>query len=349
MFARKSPETRWLPKRLLASVARREENDPPREPGVAHRPPHPPAAIARTPAKISPCAAVHAPGASQPSASVASPCDDGATIIESPPRMEAVANGGMAEPILIVDDDPNICEVLRFILTEEGFEVHLAHTAAAALEASGELEILLAVVDLRLGGDDGLEVVRAFTALPATAVLIVSGKTDPVDRVVGLEVGADDYIMKPFDPREFVARVKRHVARMRQLREHRPDPRAAPVFGLGGWRIDLASQSVTDASGRRAPLSPSEFSVLRTLLERRGTVVSRREIAESVSGAASDELDRRVDGHVASIRRKLDLRGHGAIRTVHRRGYVIDVPTAEEASTVRGPQTEDRNGHHSRR
>ena len=229
--------------------------------------------------------------------------------------------------ILIVEDDGDVRATVATMLRRAGFEVR---EAASLAEANAVLElhdVAAALVDLRLGGDDGLILVRELSQRPDTAVLIVTGEADPIDRILGLEIGADDYITKPFHERELLARVKRRVDTVRRLRIAAPDPGALAEgpSTIGGWTIDESRQRVVDADGEPADLSLPEFRTLQYLVESRGTILSRDDIYRRVTGRRErDPLDRYVDNLIANLRRKLAVPGDSGIRTVHRVGYVVD-------------------------
>jgi len=231
--------------------------------------------------------------------------------------------------VLVVEDDKSIREILTMILGQENFTVSSAGSVAEAEQRLSSRSFLVALIDLRLDDGDGLELVRKLASRETTAVIIISGRSDPVDKVIGIEVGADDYIGKPFETRELVARVKRHAGRMRRLVElGRAAPGAEseePKQTIGQWSLDSARHIVENDRGERATLSDAEFRTLEFMLNNRGQVMSRDRIYHYVVGAPQrDPLDRRIDVHVSSLRRKLDLGATDGIRTVHRVGYIID-------------------------
>ncbi|UOM37334.1 response regulator transcription factor (plasmid) [Acuticoccus sp. I52.16.1] len=210
------------------------------------------------------------------------------------------------------------------MLEEEGFEVSCAGNLSEAHALIERQSFTVALVDLRLSDGDGLDFVRMLADSPATAVIVVSGRGSSMDRVVGIELGADDYIVKPFEAREFVARVKRHARRIGSLMASVVE--APSAYEVAGWTVDILGRSVTRQADKASPyLSEPEFRTLQVLLERRGQVLSRDDIYTFVVGSGErDPLDRRVDVHVSSIRRKLRSDNEPVIRTVHRVGYVID-------------------------
>ncbi|WP_256461752.1 response regulator transcription factor [Acuticoccus sp. I52.16.1] len=226
--------------------------------------------------------------------------------------------------VLVLEDDPSIREIISTLLEEEGFEVSCAGNLSEAHALIERQSFTVALVDLRLSDGDGLDFVRMLADSPATAVIVVSGRGSSMDRVVGIELGADDYIVKPFEAREFVARVKRHARRIGSLMASVVE--APSAYEVAGWTVDILGRSVTRQADKASPyLSEPEFRTLQVLLERRGQVLSRDDIYTFVVGSGErDPLDRRVDVHVSSIRRKLRSDNEPVIRTVHRVGYVID-------------------------
>lgn len=221
--------------------------------------------------------------------------------------------------IQIVDDEKNIAEALQYSLRKEGFETLVAHDGLGALEMARRETPDLIVLDWMLPGMDGLEVCRALAADRLTAhipVVMLTVRSDETDRVLGLEMGADDYVTKPFSTRELIARIK---ARLRR----RPEEGGAqdPVFTIEGLRIDWARHLVWH-EGQPMVLTPKEFHLLKALVEARGRVLSRDQILETVWGyeRAVEIGSRTVDLHVSQLRRKLP-RVADRIVTVKATGY----------------------------
>ena len=226
----------------------------------------------------------------------------------------------MASRVLVVEDEPDIRDLLAFHLEREGYQVTRATTGPEALRQLRVAPPDLVILDLMLPEMDGLEVCRRLRAEPVTAalpVIMLTAKGDEVDRVVGLEIGADDYVVKPFSPKEMLARV-RAVLR----RAHAPVS-AAPLT-VGGITLDGATHQVA-VSGRPLTLTPKEFDLLRALLEARGRVLSREFLLDRVWGyARAGEIESRtVDVHVRRLRAKLDVEGQ-RILTVKNVGYRLD-------------------------
>jgi two-component system phosphate regulon response regulator PhoB len=221
----------------------------------------------------------------------------------------------MTADVLVVEDEPDIRSLIAHHLEREGFRCRTAASGVDALAAVRAAKPDLVVLDLMLPGMDGLEVCRRLradtTALP---IIMLTAKADEVDRVVGLELGADDYVVKPFSPKELVARVRAVLRRTRPAEEARP-------LSAGGITLDPARHQVTVA-GAPVALTPKEFELLQTLMESAGRVLSREHLLNRVWGyARADEIESRtVDVHVRRLRAKLGA-GGARITTVKTIGY----------------------------
>ena len=226
----------------------------------------------------------------------------------------------MASRVLVVEDEPDIRELLAFHLERGGYQVTRATTGPEALRQLRAAPPDLVILDLMLPELDGLEVCRRLRADPATAtlpVIMLTAKGDEVDRVVGLELGADDYVVKPFSPKEMLARVRAVLRRARS-------PLSGAPLTVGGITLDGATHQAT-VSERPLTLTPKEFDLLRALLEARGRVLSREFLLDRVWGyARAGEIESRtVDVHVRRLRAKLGPEGE-RILTVKNVGYRLD-------------------------
>ncbi|MBB3873700.1 response regulator [Brevundimonas mediterranea] len=221
--------------------------------------------------------------------------------------------------IHLVEDDPEIRDLVCALLAREGLECAAFPDAAAFWAAWTVRRPDLVILDLMMPGEDGLSVCRRIQG--AVPVLIASARGEPLDRVVGLEVGADDYIAKPFEPRELVARVKA-LLRRRDRAEPRPPARH---LAFDGWRLDLASRALTDAEGRAVELTGGEFDLLAAFVKRPQQVLSRDDIMDVLKGRQADVFDRSIDIQVSRLRRKLGdhPREPRLIRTVRNAGYLF--------------------------
>jgi len=224
--------------------------------------------------------------------------------------------------VLIVDDDPAIRDVLRFALGRAGFEVLEAEDGRLALERFAAAAPDLVVLDVMLPGIDGIEVCRALRRESAVPILFLSSKEDEIDRVVGLEIGGDDYIGKPFSPRELVARVK---ALLRRAAAPAPAPPSAPATRLlrhGKLMLDLDFvRALWD--GQEVGLTATEFGILRTLLARPGKVYSRDDLMNGAYGIDKVVSDRTIDSHMRRLRAKFAAIGAAPVETLHGFGYKL--------------------------
>ncbi len=226
----------------------------------------------------------------------------------------------MPSRVLIVEDEPDIRGLLAFHLEREGYQVATCRSGTEALSMVGDSPPDLLLLDLMLPGLDGLEVCRRLRREPRTAslpIVMLTAKREEVERVLGLELGADDYVVKPFSPKEVVARIRA------VLRRSRPSSGDAPT-AVGNLVIDVARHTV-HVDEVPVVLTPKEFDLLRALVEARGRVLSREFLLDRVWGyaAASEIESRTVDVHVRRLRVKLRGEGH-RIATVKGAGYRLD-------------------------
>lgn len=233
----------------------------------------------------------------------------------------------MSRTILVVDDNPKIVEVLKAYLVSEGFDVVTAADGPAAVEVVSSRVPDLALLDVMLPGIDGIELTRRFQREHDLPVILVTARIDEVDRLIGLEVGADDYISKPFSPREVVARVKAVLRRVDRDRTGGVGA-AGEILRLGDLVIDPGGRDVT-LDGERIDLTRTEFDILATLAAHPGRVYSRMQLMEAAQGDAFEGYDRTIDAHVKNLRRKLgdDPREPRYVRTVFGVGYKMEVPS----------------------
>jgi len=218
------------------------------------------------------------------------------------------ARGGT---ILLVEDEEDIATLVRTYLEKDGFRVIWAARAAEGLQALADNEIRLAILDLQLPDGDGLDLCRAIRATSRLPIVIVTARDEEIDRITGLELGADDYVTKPFSPRELVARVRA------VLRRAEPDE-DGDLVAVGDIVLERAGRTVSVA-GTDVELTGMEFDLLAFLLAHPGIVMTRERLLERVWGLSFPGGTRTVDVHVAQLRRKLDR--PGLIRTVRGSGY----------------------------
>ncbi len=226
--------------------------------------------------------------------------------------------------ILVVEDEKNIAKVVAYNLEREGYQVSAARDGEEALEKAMRERPDLVVLDLMLPKVDGLEVCRQLRSQPHTAhlpIIMLTAKTQEADRVVGLELGADDYLAKPFSPRELVARVKAVLRRSRRVE--------AAVWRCGSLEVDW-DRRVIKLRNKPVSLTPKEFELLKVLADRQGKVLSRDQLLEQVWGydEAAEIQSRTVDLHISQLRQKLGPEGK-RILTVTGVGYRFQMPEEE--------------------
>jgi two-component system response regulator ResD len=211
--------------------------------------------------------------------------------------------------ILIVDDEPKIIEVLEKYLADEGFVVSQALDGASAVESFQTNRPALVILDLKLPGMSGLEAFRQMRAEADVPMIMLTSRTDEVDRVLGLELGADDYITKPFSPREVVARVKtilRRAAQGQASDNGRPSAgRALSLVVVGALEIDPVEHEVR-IDGRAIALTPTEFRILEALAQHPGRTFSRAQLLDRAKAENLEVFDRTLDRHIANLRHKIE-------------------------------------------
>ena len=208
----------------------------------------------------------------------------------------------MPDRILIVEDEANIASFVKLYLEKAGFAVERAATGVDGVARTRDAQPALIVLDLNLPDIDGLEVCRRIRATSQVPILMLTARDDDIDKIVGLEVGADDYVTKPFNPRELVARIKSILRRATQTQKSGRPPEA--VMEHGAIKIDAGRREVT-VSGDQVQLAPKEFDLLWELLDHRGLVLTRDQLLERVWGYTFAGDTRTVDVHVRQLRRKL--------------------------------------------
>jgi two-component system OmpR family response regulator len=224
--------------------------------------------------------------------------------------------------ILVVDDDAHIREVVQYALEREGFAVELARSGAEGLARAERGGIELVVLDILMPDLDGLEVCRRLRARGNLPIIFLSSKSEEVDRIVGLELGGDDYLVKPFSPRELVARVKAVLRRQQAPLE---EAGTTPLT-VGPVVLDVGRHEVT-CNGQAVPLTATEFAVLRALLRRPGQVMTRQVLVDIAYRENHHITERTIDTHIRRIRAKFRPTGHDPVETVHGVGYKAREPS----------------------
>jgi two-component system OmpR family response regulator len=237
-------------------------------------------------------------------------------------QAETAAAAATAARILMVDDDPGIRDVVSDFLGRHGYQVE---TAADGREMDGVLErgpVDLIVLDIMLPGEDGLAICRRLASVQEMPpIIMLSAMGEDTDRIIGLEVGADDYLPKPCNPRELLARVRAVLRRTEQRSTATP---AIAGCEFAGWRLDLVRRELRSALGVVVNLSSGEFSLLRAFVEHPQRVLTRDQLLELARGPASEAFDRAIDVQISRLRRKLDDGGgQDLIRTVRNEGYMF--------------------------
>ena len=228
-----------------------------------------------------------------------------------------------ADHIVIVDDQPEICELVYNYLTGEGYRVSTANDGASMRRILQQYEVDLVLLDIMLPGDDGLSLARQLRAQSDIGIIILTGRGETVDRIIGLEMGADDYLPKPFHLRELLARVKSVLRRASARGEpSKPAPQSA-VFN--GWRLDLTSRELTAPSGQEVRLTTGEFDLLAAFVGNANQVLSRDRLLDLARNRASGPFDRTIDVQVGRLRKKLedDPQNPSLIKTVRGSGYIF--------------------------
>lgn len=231
--------------------------------------------------------------------------------------------------LLIVDDDLELCELVREYLTSEGFEVEAAHDGKQGVERFLSGNFSLMVLDVMLPGINGFEALRRTRAKSSAPVLMLTARGDDVDRIVGLEIGADDYLPKPFNPRELVARIRAILRRTEPKSDESSVTTARKPLSVGDIELDHGAHVVRRA-GSPVEVTSVEFTLLEALLVSAGQVVTREELAKTALGRNLALFDRSVDMHISHLRRKLGrgLDGSERIKTIRGAGYVYAQPAS---------------------
>jgi DNA-binding response OmpR family regulator len=225
-----------------------------------------------------------------------------------------------AKTILVVDDEPKIADLARDYLEHAGFGVLVSGNGRAAVDLARQRRPDLVVLDLGLPGLDGLEVTRELRRDGNVPIVMLTARDDELDKLLGLELGADDYITKPFSPRELVARVK--AVLRRSERDDAADDPGNDRIVAGEVVLDVSRMRV-DVAGRPVELTPTEFGLLATLARRPGRIYTRGQLLDALRGVAFESYERSIDAHVKNLRRKIEPvpREPRYVLTVHGVGY----------------------------
>jgi len=233
---------------------------------------------------------------------------------------------------MIVEDEPAVARGVQVALEREGYAVSVQPTGEDAIANFADTAPDLVVLDVRLPGIDGFEVLRQLRRETRAPVLFLTARADEVDKVVGLEMGADDYLPKPFSPRELLARIKSVLRRARTLPDNL-QPEAARRIGFAGWTLDIATRNLLSPAGVVVALSGTEFKLLRIFLAHPNRVLNRDQLIDLMLSRDASPFDRSIDVQVSRLRHRLDedAKEPAIIKTVRGEGYVF--AAAVEVST----------------
>jgi two-component system, OmpR family, response regulator len=235
--------------------------------------------------------------------------------------------------ILVVDDQQEICDLVREYLTDEGFRVSIANDGAGLREKMARDPVDLVILDLVLRGEDGLQLARELRGQSDIGIIMLTGRSETVDRIIGLEMGADDYLAKPFHLRELLARV-RSVMRRGAARGAATGGSAAARSRLrfAGWGLDLASRDLLSPTGEEVRLTTGEFELLAAFVNHANQVLSRERLLDLSRHREAGPFDRTIDVQVGRLRRKLeeDPKNPTMIKTVRGGGYIFTPPVEYE-------------------
>lgn len=233
--------------------------------------------------------------------------------------------------ILIIDDDVELCKLLTEYFAPEGFYTEAIHDGEAGLEKALNERYDMIILDVMLPVLSGFEVLRQFRTKSNTPVIMLTARGEEVDRIVGLEIGADDYLPKPFNPRELAARIRAILRRTRRDQDHTLSTSPSKRFQVGDVEMDVSARLVF-RSGEKIDLTAVEFSLLEILLRNAGELVPRDDLIQTVLGRSPYPYDRSIDVHVSKLRKKLghEVSGMERIKTIRSIGYLYTVVPSPE-------------------
>src|SRR6266487_6796037 len=241
-------------------------------------------------------------------------------------------NSRKMDCVLVVDDDVELCGLVQEYLTSEGFKSEAVHDGEQGLQRGLSGEYALVVLDVMLPGINGFEVLRRLRSVSKIPVLLLAARGEDVERIVGLEIGADDYLPKPFNPRELVARIR---AILRRVRSKAGEPQVPDIIRVGDVELDPATRSVRH-QGNPVELTSVEFGLLHVLLREAGRVVTREALVDEVLGRRFSPFDRSIDMHVSKVRKKLgDSDAEDHIKTVRGAGYIFALARPKMKNAIR--------------
>ena len=238
--------------------------------------------------------------------------------------------------LLVIDDDTELCDLVAEYLAPEGLVVESSYDGKTGVERASSGNYALIILDVMLPGINGFEVLRRIRAFSAVPVLMLTARGEVVDRVVGLEIGADDYMPKPFNPRELVARIHAILRRTDAIPETPFGREKTNVVEIGDVELDSGSR-VVFCKSKPVEVTSAEFNILEMLLRGAGQLVEREDIAKKVLGRRLMPYDRSVDMHISNLRKKLGhlINGQERIKTVRGLGYIYTLPVVSDSKNKR--------------
>ena len=225
--------------------------------------------------------------------------------------------------ILIVEDDPEIGELLTQYLTENDFDPSWAKTGKEALQLMAKKEFNLLLLDLNLPDEEGLSICRDVRQIRSLPIIILTARSDDIDKIIGLEMGADDYVTKPFNPRELLARIKANLRRVSLLAKAIDN--GGSIYTFDGWRLSLLSRQLQSPLGVDVPITGAEFDLLQVFCESPGRLLSRDQLLAMTHGQLAGPYDRSIDVLISRLLQKLgdDTKSVKYIKTVRSEGYIF--------------------------
>jgi two-component system OmpR family response regulator len=233
---------------------------------------------------------------------------------------------GTIDHILVVDDEREICEIIRQYLESEGYRVTCAHDGAGMRRVMATEAVSLVILDLMLQGEDGLTLARELRdSRPEIGILILTGRGDTIDRIIGLEMGADDYLSKPFHLRELLARTKSVLRRVAVAPREAAGARSRTQARFAGWQLDLSTRELVAPKGDKVHLTTGEFDLLAAFVTNPNQVLDRDRLLDLARNREAGPFDRTIDVQVGRLRRKLesDPQNPTLIKTVRGTGYIF--------------------------
>ncbi|WGF90386.1 response regulator [Marinivivus vitaminiproducens] len=233
--------------------------------------------------------------------------------------------------IVVVDDHSDIRDLVRRYLEQYGLKVTVAEGGATLRRVLERKAVDLIILDIMMPDEDGISLCRQIRASGTTPIIFLTAMAEDTDRIVGLELGADDYLAKPFNPRELLARI-RAVLRRGSSVAHRPAMPERNVVRVGPWRVSMGRQEISGEDGVGIPLSAAEFRLLRVFIERPGLILSREQLLDLTVGRSADVFDRSIDNQVSRLRKKIEEnpKSPSIIKTHWGGGYSLSAEVAFE-------------------